>query len=41
SEDDYDRGCRKPSDLKEGFYMDTIKLGTEYMTGMDDESEVM
>nr|GEV16752.1 reverse transcriptase domain-containing protein [Tanacetum cinerariifolium] len=40
SEDDYDRGCGKPSDLEEGFYRDTIKLGPEYMTGMDDEGEV-
>ncbi|GJX37629.1 hypothetical protein Tco_0250932 [Tanacetum coccineum] len=39
-EDDYDRGCRKPSDLEEGFYRDTIKLGPEYVTGMDDEGEV-
>ncbi|GJR90231.1 MAK10-like protein [Tanacetum coccineum] len=37
SEDDYDRGCRKPSDLEDGFYKDTIKLGPEYLTGMDDE----
>ncbi|GKA56417.1 MAK10-like protein [Tanacetum coccineum] len=40
SEDDYDRGCRKPSDLEDGFYRDTIKLGPEYVTGMDDEGEV-
>ncbi|GJU10000.1 hypothetical protein Tco_1132396 [Tanacetum coccineum] len=40
SEDDYDRGCRKPSDLEEGFYRDTIKLGPEYVTGMDDDGEV-
>ncbi|GKA42835.1 protein kinase-like domain, concanavalin A-like lectin/glucanase domain protein [Tanacetum coccineum] len=40
SEDDYDKGCRKPSDLEEGFYRDTIKLGSEYVTGMDDEGEV-
>ncbi|GJU72901.1 hypothetical protein Tco_1264306 [Tanacetum coccineum] len=40
SEDDYDRGCRKPSDLEDGFYKDTIKLGPEYLTGMDDEEEV-
>ncbi|GJX28562.1 hypothetical protein Tco_0236641 [Tanacetum coccineum] len=38
-EDDYDRGCRKPSDLEDGFYSDTIKLGPEYATGMDDEGE--
>ncbi|GJW27207.1 hypothetical protein Tco_0041018 [Tanacetum coccineum] len=37
SEDDYDRGCRRPSDLEDGFYRDTIKLGPEYVTGMDDE----
>ncbi|GKC63755.1 hypothetical protein Tco_1096353 [Tanacetum coccineum] len=40
SEDGYDRGCRKPSDLEDGFYKDTIKLGPEYVTGMDDEGEV-
>ncbi|GJV38633.1 hypothetical protein Tco_1411110 [Tanacetum coccineum] len=40
SEDDYDRGCRKPSDLEDGFYRDTIKLGPEYLTEMDDEGEV-
>ncbi|GKB49366.1 hypothetical protein Tco_0900119 [Tanacetum coccineum] len=40
SKDDYDRGCRKPSDLEDGFYRDTIKLGSEYLTGMDDEGEV-
>nr|GEW01063.1 hypothetical protein [Tanacetum cinerariifolium] len=40
SKDDYDRGCRKPSDLEEGLYRDTIKLGIEYVTGMDDEGEV-
>ncbi|GKA28889.1 hypothetical protein Tco_0715134 [Tanacetum coccineum] len=40
SEDDYDRGCRKSSDLEDGFYRDTIKLGPEYVTGMDDEGEV-
>ncbi|GJR68882.1 putative reverse transcriptase domain-containing protein [Tanacetum coccineum] len=38
--DDYDRGCRKPSNLEDGFYRDTIKLGPEYLTGMDDEGEV-
>ncbi|GKA54608.1 hypothetical protein Tco_0753557 [Tanacetum coccineum] len=37
SEDDYDRGCRKPSDLEDRFYKNTIKLGLEYVTGMDDE----
>nr|GEX77247.1 protein kinase-like domain, concanavalin A-like lectin/glucanase domain protein [Tanacetum cinerariifolium] len=37
SEDDYDIGCRKPSDLEEGFYKDTIKLGPKYVTGIDDE----
>ncbi|GJU47502.1 MAK10-like protein [Tanacetum coccineum] len=40
SEDDYDRGCRKPSDLEDGFYRDTTKLGPKYLTGMDDEGEV-
>ncbi|GKB33162.1 hypothetical protein Tco_0872563 [Tanacetum coccineum] len=40
NEDDYDRGSRKPSDLEEGFYRDTIKLGPRYVTGMDDEGEV-
>ncbi|GKE18521.1 hypothetical protein Tco_1426098 [Tanacetum coccineum] len=40
SEDDYDRGCRKPFDLEDGFYRDIIKLGTEYATGIDDEGEV-
>ncbi|GJU73191.1 hypothetical protein Tco_1264596 [Tanacetum coccineum] len=40
SEADYDRGCRKPSDLEDGFYRDTIKLGPEYLDGMDDEGEV-
>ncbi|GJV70787.1 hypothetical protein Tco_1490782 [Tanacetum coccineum] len=37
SEDDNDRGCRKPSDLEDGFYKDTIKLEPEYLTEMDDE----
>ncbi|GKC51892.1 hypothetical protein Tco_1074637, partial [Tanacetum coccineum] len=36
SEDDYDRGF----DLEEGFHRNTIKLGPEYVTGMDDEGEV-
>nr|GEV33861.1 hypothetical protein [Tanacetum cinerariifolium] len=40
SEDDYDRGCRKPSDLEDEFYRDTIKLEPEYLTRMDDEGEV-
>nr|GEX98200.1 hypothetical protein [Tanacetum cinerariifolium] len=40
SKDDYDRGCRKPSDLEEGLYRDTIKLGPKYVIGMDDEGEV-
>ncbi|GJW16749.1 hypothetical protein Tco_0024185 [Tanacetum coccineum] len=40
SEDDYDRGCRKPSGLEDRFYRDTIKLGPEYVTGIDDEREV-
>ncbi|GKA57030.1 hypothetical protein Tco_0756102 [Tanacetum coccineum] len=38
SEDDYDKGCRKPSDLEDGFYRDIIKLGPEYVTGMDDKA---
>ncbi|GJW39226.1 hypothetical protein Tco_0065071 [Tanacetum coccineum] len=37
NEDDYDRGCRKPSDLEDGFYKDTSKLGPEYVTEMDDK----
>nr|GEV87714.1 hypothetical protein [Tanacetum cinerariifolium] len=41
SEDNYDRECRKPYDLEDGFYRDTIKHGPEYVTGMDDEGEVM
>nr|GEV09777.1 protein kinase-like domain, concanavalin A-like lectin/glucanase domain protein [Tanacetum cinerariifolium] len=40
SEDGYDRGCRKPSDLKDGFYRDTFKLGLEYVSGIDDEGQV-
>ncbi|GJY99212.1 hypothetical protein Tco_0516642 [Tanacetum coccineum] len=40
NEDDYDRGCKKPSDLEEGFYRDTIKLGPEYVTGIDNKGEV-
>ncbi|GJZ83554.1 hypothetical protein Tco_0648727 [Tanacetum coccineum] len=40
SDDDYDRGCRKPSDLKDGFYRDTIKIGPEYLTGIKDEGGV-
>ncbi|GJW92734.1 hypothetical protein Tco_0170287 [Tanacetum coccineum] len=40
SKGDYDRGCKKSSDLEDGFYKDTIKLGPEYLTGMDDEGEV-
>ncbi|GKC06173.1 hypothetical protein Tco_0997783 [Tanacetum coccineum] len=40
SEDDYDRGCRKPSDLEDGFYRDTIKVIPEYRDGMNDEGEV-
>nr|GEX39801.1 hypothetical protein [Tanacetum cinerariifolium] len=35
NEDDYDRGCRKLSDLEDGFYRDTIKLGPKYLIGMD------
>ncbi|GJV70300.1 hypothetical protein Tco_1485809 [Tanacetum coccineum] len=40
SEDDYGRRCRKPSDLEDGFYKDTIKLGPKYLTGIADEGEV-
>ncbi|GJR45262.1 hypothetical protein Tco_1313365 [Tanacetum coccineum] len=40
SEDYYDRGCRKPSNLEDGFYRDTTKLGPEYVTEIDDEGEV-
>nr|GEZ41444.1 MAK10-like protein [Tanacetum cinerariifolium] len=40
SEDDYDRGCKKPSDLEDGFYRDATKLGSEFLTEMDDEDEV-
>nr|GEU55425.1 hypothetical protein [Tanacetum cinerariifolium] len=40
SEDDYDKGCRKPSDLEHGFYKDITKLGPEYLNGMDDKGEV-
>ncbi|GJV31677.1 hypothetical protein Tco_1392077, partial [Tanacetum coccineum] len=40
-EDDYDRGYRKPSDLEDGIYRDTIKLGPEYVIGIADEREVM
>ncbi|GJV00447.1 hypothetical protein Tco_1329717 [Tanacetum coccineum] len=41
SEDDYDRGCKMPSDLEDGFYKECLELGPEYVTGMDDEEEVM
>ncbi|GKB56485.1 hypothetical protein Tco_0912671 [Tanacetum coccineum] len=40
SEDDYDKGCRKPSDLEDGFYRDTSKLRPEYLTEMNDGGEV-
>ncbi|GKF81953.1 hypothetical protein Tco_0243609, partial [Tanacetum coccineum] len=30
SEDDYKRGCERPSDLESGFYVDTDKLGPSY-----------
>nr|GEV80187.1 hypothetical protein [Tanacetum cinerariifolium] len=39
-QDDYDSGSRKPSDLEDGFYRDTTKLGPEYLTEIDDEGEV-
>nr|GEX40989.1 hypothetical protein [Tanacetum cinerariifolium] len=32
SEDDYDRGCERPSDLESGFYKNVDKLGLEYQT---------
>ncbi|GJT59835.1 protein kinase-like domain, concanavalin A-like lectin/glucanase domain protein [Tanacetum coccineum] len=38
SEDDYDRGCRKSSDLENEFYRGTIKLGPEYRTKLDKSS---
>ncbi|GJT52644.1 hypothetical protein Tco_0978801 [Tanacetum coccineum] len=38
SQDDYDRGCKRPSDLKSGFYKDVNKLGPEYRTGPDGSS---
>ncbi|GJU82465.1 hypothetical protein Tco_1284830 [Tanacetum coccineum] len=38
SEDDYDRGCRKPSDLENKFYIGTIKLEPEYRTKLDESS---
>nr|GEV04142.1 putative ribonuclease H-like domain-containing protein [Tanacetum cinerariifolium] len=40
SERDYDIRCRKPSDLEDMFYKDTIKLRPEYLDGVDDEGEV-
>ncbi|GJR18469.1 hypothetical protein Tco_0966996 [Tanacetum coccineum] len=42
SEDDYDRGCRRPSDLENGFYNGTLELGPEYQTGLkkDNKSEM-
>ncbi|GJY17479.1 hypothetical protein Tco_0388970 [Tanacetum coccineum] len=30
SEDNYDRGCKRPFDLKSGFYKDVDKLGPDY-----------
>ncbi|GJT13431.1 hypothetical protein Tco_0860473 [Tanacetum coccineum] len=41
SEDDYDRRCKKSSDLEDGFYKECLELGPEYVTGIDDEKEVM
>ncbi|GJY51799.1 hypothetical protein Tco_1380800 [Tanacetum coccineum] len=35
SEDDHDHGCRELSDLENGFYRDTIKVGPEYRTGLE------
>ncbi|GKA57125.1 putative reverse transcriptase domain-containing protein [Tanacetum coccineum] len=40
SKDDYDRGCRKPSDLEDGFIETIINLEPTYATGIDDEGEV-
>ncbi|GJY11029.1 hypothetical protein Tco_0379214 [Tanacetum coccineum] len=40
NKDDYDKGCRKQSDLEDGFYRDTSKLRPEYLTEIDDEGEV-
>ncbi|GKB25660.1 hypothetical protein Tco_0865061 [Tanacetum coccineum] len=37
SKNDYDGGCRRPFDLEDEFYKDTIKLGPEYLTGIDDD----
>nr|GFB49416.1 hypothetical protein [Tanacetum cinerariifolium] len=33
SEDDHNRGCRRPSDLEDQFYRDTSKLVPEYANG--------
>ncbi|GJY55029.1 hypothetical protein Tco_0446693 [Tanacetum coccineum] len=33
-EDDYDRGCERPSDLESGFYKDVDKLGPEYQADL-------
>ncbi|GKC12439.1 hypothetical protein Tco_1009221, partial [Tanacetum coccineum] len=38
SEDDYYRGCRKPSDLENEFYRGTIKPGPEYQTELNESS---
>ncbi|GKD10895.1 hypothetical protein Tco_1190580 [Tanacetum coccineum] len=38
SEDDYGRGCERPSDLESGFYKDVDKLGPEYQTGPKESS---
>ncbi|GKC64885.1 MAK10-like protein [Tanacetum coccineum] len=40
SENDYDSGYRKPSDLEDGFYRDTIKFEPEYVTEIADKGEV-
>nr|GEZ80338.1 hypothetical protein [Tanacetum cinerariifolium] len=38
SEDDYDRGCEKPSDLESGFYKECLELGHEYKTELEESS---
>ncbi|GKD50393.1 hypothetical protein Tco_1279369, partial [Tanacetum coccineum] len=38
SEDEYDKGCKRPSDLESGFYKDVDKLGPEYRTGPEESS---
>ncbi|GKB67203.1 hypothetical protein Tco_0928615 [Tanacetum coccineum] len=38
SEDDYDRGCERPSDLESGLYKDVDKLGPEYQPGPEESN---